>query len=67
VEERYVRIIDEACTRCGVCLPACPHEAIRATGDLARALELAISGRAVLILSVEMAVHFYPATPEGAR
>jgi diguanylate cyclase (GGDEF)-like protein len=64
VEERQVRIIDEACTRCGVCLPACPHEAIKATGDFARALELALSGRAALILAVESAVHFYPATPE---
>jgi Fe-S-cluster-containing hydrogenase component 2 len=64
VEERQVRIVDEACTRCGICLPACPHEAITASGDMARALELAMSGRATLILSVEMAVHFYPATPE---
>lgn len=64
VEERQVRIIDEACTRCGVCLPACPHEAIKATGDFTRAAELALSARAGLILSVEAAVHFYPATPE---
>jgi diguanylate cyclase (GGDEF)-like protein len=64
VEERHVHIIDEACTRCGVCLPACPHEAITAAGDLARGLELLQSGRAALILSVEMVVHFYPATPE---
>jgi diguanylate cyclase (GGDEF)-like protein len=64
VEERQVKIVDEACTRCGVCLPACPHEAITASGDLTRALELAVSGRAALILSVEAAVHFYPATPE---
>jgi diguanylate cyclase (GGDEF)-like protein len=64
VEERQVRIIDEACTRCGVCLPACPHEAIKATGDYARGLELALGGRAALILAVEAAVHFYPATPE---
>ncbi len=64
VEERLVRIVDEACTRCGVCLPACPHEAIKATGDFTRALELVVSGRAGLILSVEAAVHFYPATPE---
>lgn len=64
VEERQVRIIDEACTRCGVCLPACPHEAITAAGDLTRALELALGGRAALILAVEAAVHFYPATPE---
>ena len=64
VEERQVRIIDEACTRCGICVPACPHEAIKATGDYARGLELALGGRAALILAVEAAVHFYPATPE---
>src|SRR5206468_750691 len=54
----------ETCTRCGLCLPACPHDAIRASGDVARADELALSGRAALILSVECAVFFYPATPE---
>jgi diguanylate cyclase (GGDEF)-like protein len=59
-----VRIVDEACTRCGRCLPACPHEAIIAVGDYARALELSLGGRAVLILSVEAAAFFYPATPE---
>jgi diguanylate cyclase (GGDEF)-like protein len=64
VEERRVRIVDEACTRCGVCLPACPHEAIKASGDMTRAIELALSGRATLILAVEAAVHFYPSTPE---
>jgi diguanylate cyclase (GGDEF)-like protein len=64
VEGERVRIVDEACTRCGACVPACPHVAIGATGDFARALELSTSGRAALILSVEAAVHFYPATPE---
>ena len=64
VEGERVRIIDESCTRCGTCVPACPHVAIAATGDLARALDLARDGRAALILSVEAAVHFYPATPE---
>ncbi|MBI4420565.1 MAG: diguanylate cyclase [Gemmatimonadetes bacterium] len=64
VEGQQVRIVDAACTRCGLCLPACPHEAIRATGDSTKALELALSGRAALIVSVESAVHFYPATPE---
>lgn len=64
VEEQRVWIVDEACTRCGVCLPACPHDAIVALGDQARALELAVGGRAVLILSVESAAYFYPATPE---
>ncbi|HEX9393965.1 MAG TPA: 4Fe-4S binding protein, partial [Gemmatimonadales bacterium] len=64
VEAERVRIVDEACTRCGLCLPACPHEAITAAGDLTRAYEHALSGRAALILSVESAAFFYPATPE---
>ena len=64
VEGMQVRIVDEACTRCGLCVPACPHDAIEVTGDVPRALELALSGRAALILSVECAVYFYPATPE---
>jgi diguanylate cyclase (GGDEF)-like protein len=64
VEGAQVHIVDTACTRCGLCLPACPHDAIEATGDVPRAMELAGSGRAALILSVEHAVYFYPATPE---
>jgi diguanylate cyclase (GGDEF)-like protein len=64
VEAQRVWIVDDACTRCGVCLPACPHEAIVALGDEARAFEFAAGGRAVLILSVESAAYFYPATPE---
>src|SRR2546427_2967418 len=63
VEGAMVRIVDEACTRCGLCLPACPHDAIEALGDVPRALELALAGRAALILSVECAVYFYPAAP----
>src|SRR2546427_6265142 len=63
VEGAIVRIVDEACTRCGLCLPACPHDAIEALGDLSRALELALAGRAALILSVECAAYFYPAAP----
>ncbi|HVH66929.1 MAG TPA: diguanylate cyclase [Gemmatimonadales bacterium] len=64
VEGTQVHIVDSACTRCGLCLPACPHDAIEATGDVAHALELALTGRAALILSVECAVYFYPSTPE---
>src|SRR5256885_2120396 len=64
VEGSQIRIVDETCTRCGLCVPACPHDAIKAAGDLPRALELALSGRAALILGVECAVFFYPATPE---
>ncbi|PYO93145.1 MAG: hypothetical protein DMD62_10715 [Gemmatimonadetes bacterium] len=64
VEELKVWIVDEACTRAGLCYPACPHEAILAVGDATRALEYTLSHKAVLILSVESAVWFYPATPE---
>lgn len=64
VEGTLVRIVDESCTRCGLCVPACPHDAIEVAGDVPRALELALSGRAALILSVECAVYFYPTTPE---
>jgi diguanylate cyclase (GGDEF)-like protein len=64
VEGQHVRIVDEACTRCGLCLPACPHDAIEALGDAAGALELVAAGGAALILSVESAAYFYPATPE---
>src|SRR6266702_1745579 len=63
-EGQLVRIVDEACTRCGVCLPACPHDAIEALGDADLARALATEGNAALILSVESAAHFYPATPE---
>ena len=64
VEDQKVWIVDEACTRVGLCLPACPHEAIIAVGDATRALEFALKQDAVLILSVESAAWFYPATPE---
>ena len=64
VEDKKVWIVDEACTRVGLCLPACPHEAIIAVGDATRALEFALGRKAILILSVESAAYFYPATPE---
>jgi len=64
VEDQRVWIVDEACTRVGLCLPACPHKAVIAVGDATRALEFALSRSAVLILSVESAAYFYPATPE---
>src|SRR5205809_1775767 len=64
VQGPEVRVVDQACPRCGLCLPACPHEAITAGGDLERAFEFARSGRATLILTVESAAYFCPATPE---
>ncbi len=66
VTETAVEIVDEACIRCEACVPACPHAAIDVRGDFGRALELAVAGDAVLILSVEAEVHFYPQTPEQA-
>jgi diguanylate cyclase (GGDEF)-like protein len=64
VEESKVWIVEEACTRVGLCVPACPHEAIFAVGEATKALEFVLRRDAVLILSVECAVWFYPATPE---
>lgn len=64
VDGDAVGIVDESCIRCGVCVPACPHDAIEALGEFERALELARSGNALLVLSVEAEVHFYPYTPE---
>lgn len=64
VDGASVSIVDQACIRCGMCVPACPHDAIAAKGDLARAVALAASGQAVLVLTVEAAAHFYPNTPE---
>lgn len=64
VEEPQVWIVDEACIRCGQCLPACPHDAINVSGELGRALSIAALGGGALILSPEVAAHFYPATPE---
>ncbi len=64
VQDQKVWIVEEACNRVGLCFAACPHEAIIAVGDATRALELALGRRAVLILSVESAAYFYPATPE---
>lgn len=59
-----LEIVDATCTECGLCVPACPHDAIDLVGDT-RSIEGAIeSGRALLILPSEAIVGFYPATPE---
>lgn len=57
-------IIDASCIRCGLCLPACPEDAIAALGNLDRATALAGEPGTVLILGTEAPAHFYPATPE---
>jgi diguanylate cyclase (GGDEF)-like protein len=64
VQDPLVRIEDESCIRCGLCLPACPHDAIEVTGELGRAMSVAARGGGVLILAPEAAAHFYPASPE---
>jgi len=63
VEGPRVQIVEDACIRCGACVPACPHDAVDVAGDLGRALELAVRGDAVLLLSVEAEVYFHPRTP----
>lgn len=50
--------------RSGMCVPACPHEAIDVYGDLEHARQLAAGGEAVLVLSAEAGVHFHPNTTE---
>ncbi len=64
VDGLAVQINDDTCIRSGECLSECPHDAIRAVGDVERALALVEEGDAVLILAVEAAAHFYPLTPE---
>jgi diguanylate cyclase (GGDEF)-like protein len=59
-----VEIVEEDCIRCGECIPACPHDAISATGALDVALAIAESGIGALILAPEAIAHFHPATPE---
>jgi diguanylate cyclase (GGDEF)-like protein len=64
VDGDTVRIVDESCIRAGACVPACPHDAIEAVGDLERALALAATGDAAMVLSVEADVAFHPYAPE---
>ncbi|HSG81374.1 MAG TPA: 4Fe-4S binding protein, partial [Gemmatimonadota bacterium] len=63
-QEGTLQIVEESCLECGLCLPACQHDAIEATGDLPSARKHLDGQRAVLILATESVVHFHPATPE---
>jgi diguanylate cyclase (GGDEF)-like protein len=63
-EAPLLQVVDELCIRCGQCYAVCPHEAVRVNGEVGRALAIASQGDGILILSPEMASHFYPATPE---
>ncbi len=63
-EPLALEVVDEACIRCGQCLPACPHGAVRVSGEIGKALAIASGGDGILILSPESAAHFYPSTPE---
>ncbi len=59
-----VRIVDDTCIECGLCVPACHHDAIDVVGDLKRVTQALDDGHALLILPAEAVVYFYPATPE---
>ena len=59
-----VQVLDESCIRCGLCVPECPHNAVKVSGELGRAIAIAAEGAGVLILGTESAAHFYPQTPE---
>ncbi len=63
-EAPLLQVVDELCIRCGQCYAVCPHDAVRVNGEVGRALAIASQGDGILILSPEMAAHFYPATPE---
>jgi Fe-S-cluster-containing hydrogenase component 2 len=63
-QEGTLEIVEESCIECGLCVPACQHDAIEATGDLATARKHLDGRAAVLILATESVVHFHPASPE---
>ena len=64
VSGQNVRIVDDACIECGLCVPSCHHDAIDVVGDFERCFEAISAERAVLVLPAEVGVYFYPATPE---
>jgi diguanylate cyclase (GGDEF)-like protein len=64
VSGQTVKIVEEACIECGLCVPNCHHEAIDVVGDVELCRDTLSTGRAVLILPTEANVYFYPATPE---
>jgi diguanylate cyclase (GGDEF)-like protein len=59
-----VRIDPETCIECGLCVPACYHDAIDVVGDIQPCMDSIDAGRALLILPNEISVYFFPATPE---
>lgn len=60
VEESGLWIQDETCVRTGLCLEACPHDAVDVIGDRERVRDLLGTGQALLVLAGEAAVHFHP-------
>ena len=52
-ESLLLQVVDEACIRCGQCLPACPHGAVKVNGEIGKALAIASQGDGILILSPE--------------
>lgn len=64
VTGNQLRIDPTTCIECGLCVPACYHDAIDVVGDIERCVESIESGRALLILPNEISVFFFPATPE---
>ena len=63
-QDGTVQIVEQSCIECGLCVPACQHDAIDATGDLVAARKYLDGRAAVLILGTESVVHFHPATSE---
>jgi diguanylate cyclase (GGDEF)-like protein len=59
-----LHIVEDTCIECGLCVPACYHDAIDVVGDADPSRTALEQGRAALILPTEATVFFYPATPE---